>query len=65
VIVSNSNGWTNTVSFYTNSGLISMSGMEFKTIFNLRAPGRLRIPQGSGGDAFVHINIHMINIHKK
>ncbi len=59
VIVSNSNGSTNSVTFNTNSGIITMTGMEFKTIFNLRAPGRLRIPQGSGGDAFVHINIHM------
>ncbi len=54
VVVSSSNGTSNTVSFYTNAGLISMTGNEFKTIFNLRAPGHLRIPQVG----FVHINIH-------
>lgn len=54
VAVSNSNGTSSTVSFYTNAGIINMTGSEFKTIFNLRAPGHLRIPQVG----FVHINIH-------
>jgi len=43
----NSNGQTSQVSFSTNRGNISMSGSDFKTIFNLRAPGYLRIPQSS------------------
>jgi peptidoglycan hydrolase-like amidase len=43
----NSNGQTSQVSFSTNRGSISMSGSDFKTIFNLRAPGYLRIPQSS------------------
>lgn len=36
---------TTQVKFQTNKGEISMSGSEFKEIFNLRAPGYLRIPQ--------------------
>jgi len=55
VAVSSSNGTTNTVTFYTNAGIFIIPGNEFKTVFNLRAPGRLRIPQSG----FVHINIHM------
>jgi predicted nuclease with TOPRIM domain len=55
VLVSSSNGTTNSVIFYTNAGPISMTGNEFKTIYNLRAPGHLHIPQSG----FVHINIHM------
>ena len=55
VAVSNSNGSTNSVVFSTNAGMISMTGNEFKTVYNLRAPGYLRIPQSG----FVHINIHM------
>ncbi len=43
----NSNGQTSQVNFSTNRGNISMSGSDFKTIFNLRAPGYLRIPQSS------------------
>lgn len=43
----NSSGQTSQVSFSTNRGSISMSGNDFKTIFNLRAPGYLRIPQSS------------------
>ena len=54
VAVSNSNGTSTTVSFYTNAGVVNMTGNEFKTIFNLRAPGHLRIPQVG----FVHINVH-------
>ncbi len=54
VVVSNSNGSTTSVVFTTNAGIITMSGNDFKTIFNLRAPGHLRIPQSG----FVHINIH-------
>ncbi len=53
----NSNGQTSEVRFDTNRGNISISGSEFKTIFNLRAPGYLRIPQSS----FAFFNIE----HKK
>lgn len=53
-IASSSNGTTNTVTFYTNAGTFIISGNDFKTIYNLRAPGYLRIPQSG----FVHINIH-------
>ncbi len=38
-------GQTTQVKFSTNRGDISMGGSEFKEIFNLRAPGYLRIPQ--------------------
>lgn len=55
VIVSNSNGSTNTVTFTTNAGIFVIPANDFKTIYNLRAPGYLRIPQSG----FVHINIHM------
>ena len=54
VAVSSSNGSTVTVIFGTNAGVITMTGNEFKTVYNLRAPGYLRIPQSG----FVHINIH-------
>lgn len=43
----NSNGQTSQVVFQTNRGTITISGSDFKTIFNLRAPGYLRIPQSS------------------
>lgn len=36
-------GATATLSFSTNRGAISVSGSEFKTIFNLRAPGYVSI----------------------
>ena len=54
VAVTSSSGSTNSVVFSTNAGMISMTGNEFKTVYNLRAPGYLRIPQSG----FVHINIH-------
>jgi len=59
VVVKNSNGYTNSVIFSTDAGIISMTGQEFKTAYNLRAPGNLRIPQGSYGDAFWHFDIRM------
>lgn len=43
----NNNGQTATVTFNTNRGAISISGSEFKTTFNLRAPGYISIPQSS------------------
>lgn len=51
------NGQTSQVKFQTNRGELTLSGSEFKQIFNLRAPGYLRIPQSS----FAHFNIE----HKK
>ncbi|MBQ6449773.1 SpoIID/LytB domain-containing protein [bacterium] len=41
------NGQTAQVRFETNRGTMTLSGSEFKQIFNLRAPGYLRIPQSS------------------
>lgn len=46
-------GQTTQVKFSTNQGEIKMSGNQFKEIFNLRAPGYLRIPQT--GFAFFNI----------
>jgi peptidoglycan hydrolase-like amidase len=43
----NDSGQTSGVNLQTNRGTISMSGDEFKTAFNLRAPGNIRIPQTS------------------
>lgn len=43
----NSNGQTASVKLETNRGTITISGDEFKSSFNLRAPGYLRIPQSS------------------
>lgn len=54
VIVSSSNGTTSSVSFYTNAGTFIIPANDFKTIYNLRAPGYLRIPQ----TGFIHINVH-------
>jgi peptidoglycan hydrolase-like amidase len=42
-----SNGQTASVKFQTNRGEISIPGSEFKTTFNLRAPGYISIPQSS------------------
>jgi peptidoglycan hydrolase CwlO-like protein len=47
VSVSQGNGNTGTITFQTNKGEIKLSGSEFKTAFNLRAPGYLSIPQSS------------------
>lgn len=49
----NDKGQTSSVSFQTNRGEVKMSGGEFKEIFNLRAPGYIRIPQN--GFAFFNI----------
>ena len=53
----NSSGQTSNIKFQTNLGERNLSGSEFKEIFNLRAPGYLRIPQSS----FAFFNIE----HKK
>jgi len=52
-VSANSNGTTTSISFNTNRGIISMSGTDFKAIYNMRAPSYLSIPQNS----FVNINI--------
>ncbi|MBP7875383.1 hypothetical protein KA012_00110 [Candidatus Woesebacteria bacterium] len=49
----NDSGVTSGVTLQTNRGTVSMSGDEFKTAFNLRAPGNIRIPQT--GFAFFNI----------
>ncbi len=53
VSISQGNGVTNSV---TING-VSISGADFRTAFNLRAPGRLRIPQypGTYGDPFFNV----------
>ncbi len=38
-VVYNNGGYTQTVSFSTNKGSVSLTGEEFKKAFNLRAPG--------------------------
>jgi len=43
----NDAGQTSNVKLQTNRGEINIPGSEFKTSFNLRAPGYLRIPQSS------------------
>jgi len=47
VYASFANGQTTNVYFQTNRGLISISGMEFKNIYNQMAPGHMRIQQQS------------------
>lgn len=47
------NGSTNQVVFQTDKGEITLTGAEFKTAFNIRAPGYLGIPQS--GFAFFNI----------
>lgn len=53
VMVIQGNGQTNELVFQTNIGEVRMSGSDFKQAFNLRAPGRLSIPQS--GFAFFNI----------
>jgi peptidoglycan hydrolase-like amidase/peptidoglycan hydrolase CwlO-like protein len=53
VTVSQGNGSTNEVVFQTDKGEKRLSGSNFKTAFNLRAPGYLSIPQN--GFAFFNI----------
>jgi SpoIID/LytB domain protein len=52
-----SSAQTASVTFNTNRGDISVPGSEFKTTFNLRAPGYLRIPQSS----FAFFNVEFKN----
>jgi len=53
VSVSQGNGTTSEVIFQTDIGEIRLSGTDFKTAFNVRAPGYLSIPQS--GFAFYNI----------
>lgn len=53
----NSSGQTSQVTVNSNRGTINISGSDFKTIFNLRAPGYLRIPQSG----FTFFNIEHKN----
>ncbi|MDO8498577.1 MAG: SpoIID/LytB domain-containing protein [bacterium] len=46
-------GVTSEVVFQTDKGEIRLSGSDFKTAFNIRAPGRLSVPQS--GFAFFNI----------
>ncbi len=39
-------GYTNTVHFETNKGGVDMSGSEFKSVFNVRAPGWVSLKSG-------------------
>lgn len=40
------NGVTSGVTFQTNRGTVSLSGTQFRTAFNLRAPGKIYLPSG-------------------
>lgn len=40
------NGITSSVTFNTNRGAVTIEGLEFKKIFNLRAPGRISLKSG-------------------
>ncbi|RJO61163.1 hypothetical protein C4544_03565 [candidate division WS5 bacterium] len=53
VTVIQGNGTTSEIVFQTDKGEIRLSGAEFKTAFNVRAPARLSIPQS--GFAFFNI----------
>jgi peptidoglycan hydrolase-like amidase len=45
-VVYSDGGYTNSVSFSTDKGSVSISGAEFKKAFNLRAPGRIALKSG-------------------
>lgn len=53
VMVVQGSGVTSEVVFQTDKGEIRLSGSDFKTAFNIRAPGRLSVPQS--GFAFFNI----------
>lgn len=53
----NNNGQTTNVRLQTNRGELNIPGSEFKTTFNLRAPGYVAIPQSS----FAFFNIEHKN----
>lgn len=43
IVVYQDNGTTSSVTFTTNNGSLTINGSDFKTIFNLRAPGYISI----------------------
>lgn len=47
VVNQGSNGVTQSISFVTNRGVVTISGNDFKQVFNMRAPGYLSIPQNN------------------
>jgi peptidoglycan hydrolase CwlO-like protein len=53
VLSNNGSGSTTNVRFMTNRGEINIPGLEFKEVFNTRAPGYISIPQK--GFAFFNI----------
>ncbi len=55
VYVSNSDGSTQSITFVTNAGNITIDPYSFKKVFSLRAPGYYSIPQSG----FEHFNIVM------
>ncbi|KKQ11114.1 MAG: hypothetical protein US23_C0009G0007, partial [candidate division WS6 bacterium GW2011_GWE1_36_69] len=44
-VSSNHGGTTSSISFNTNRGIVTISGADFKAIYNMRAPSYLSIPQ--------------------
>jgi len=40
------NGMTSSVTFGTNKGPVTIGGLDFKKVFNLRAPGRIALKSG-------------------
>ncbi|MBU1119974.1 hypothetical protein KKA50_02170 [Patescibacteria group bacterium] len=52
-VSSNHGGTTSSISFNTNRGIVTISGADFKAIYNMRAPSYLSIPQSG----FININI--------
>lgn len=53
LVTQGSNGNTSSILFKTNRGNITISGNDFKQVFNMRAPGYLSIPQNN----FVFIDV--------
>jgi hypothetical protein len=52
ISVQGSNGQTASVLFETNRGLVTISGADFKSVYNVRAPNFLSIPQFFGWSSF-------------
>ena len=52
-VSSNHGGTTSSISFNTNRGIVTISGADFKAIYNMRAPSYLSIPQSG----FININV--------
>lgn len=54
-VLQDNKGNTTSLIFSTNRGNVAISGIDFKTTFNLRAPGALRIEPTVSGYAFFNI----------